>query len=245
MTFKQFSIVPVLTLLLGLAVGCTAGESKPAAAPTEAKLDTVKQRISYTIGVNIGRDFLSQEMDIDADLLAAGLKDIQQQKELRLSDEQMMTEVESYQKEMQARSEARYQAEAEGNLKAGEAFLAEHAAREGVQVTASGLQYRVIEPGEGARPKPTDMVTVHYRGTLIDGTQFDSSYDRGQPATFPVAGVIPGWTEALQLMQPGAKYELVIPSELAYGERGAGRDIGPNAILIFEVELLSIEAEGN
>ena len=116
---------------------------------------------------------------------------------------------------------------------------------EGVVVTESGLQYKIVEPGEGESPGPNDVVTVNYRGTLTDGTQFDSSYDRGQPATFPVSGVIAGWTEALQLMKPGAKWQLVIPSELAYGDRGAGQTIGPNATLVFDVELIKVEKGEN
>ncbi len=127
------------------------------------------------------------------------------------------------------------------NQTEGEAFLTENAKKEGVVVTASGLQYKVLEAGEGDSPMPSDVVTVHYRGTLVDGTQFDSSYDRGQPATFPVGGVIAGWTEALQLMKPGAKWQLVIPADLAYGERGAGQVIGPNSTLLFDVELISVE----
>jgi len=127
------------------------------------------------------------------------------------------------------------------NKALGEAFLAENAKQEGVVVTESGLQYKVIEPGQGDSPGPADVATVHYRGTLIDGTQFDSSYDRGQPATFPVGGVIAGWSEALQMMKPGAKWQLFIPAELAYGERGAGQVIGPNSTLIFDVELISVE----
>jgi len=136
---------------------------------------------------------------------------------------------------------AEMEALAAKNKAAGEAFLAENAKKEGVKVTKSGLQYKIIEEGEGPSPGPSDMATVNYRGTLIDGTQFDSSYDRGQPATFPVGGVIAGWTEALQLMKPGAKWQLFIPSDLAYGERGAGKDIGPNSTLVFDVELLSVE----
>jgi len=244
MSSKHLSTILVAGLLFGLAVGCTAEETKSAKS-SEIKLDTAKSRISYTIGVNIGRDFANQGMDIDPDLLAAGLKDIQGQKELRMTEDQMMAEVESYQKEMQSKAENKMKEMAETNRQQGAAFLAENATKEGVQVTASGLQYKIVEPGEGTTPKSTDMVTVHYRGTLIDGTQFDSSYDRGQPATFPVAGVIPGWTEALQLMKPGAKYQLFIPADLAYGERGAGRDIGPNSTLIFDVELVAVEEGGN
>jgi len=153
----------------------------------------------------------------------------------------MATEIQAFQKEMQAKMVAEMQALAAKNKAAGEAFLAENAKKEGVVVTDSGLQYKIIEEGEGPSPGPSDMATVNYRGTLIDGTQFDSSYDRGQPATFPVGGVIAGWTEALQLMKPGAKWQLFIPADLAYGERGAGKDIGPNSTLVFDVELLSVE----
>ncbi|NOR49896.1 MAG: hypothetical protein GQ530_02525 [Desulfuromonadales bacterium] len=209
------------------------------------KLDTPKSRISYTIGVNIGKDFKSQKMDIDADVLFMGLKDSLAGKELQLTDEEMATEIQTFQQEMQAKITAEMEKAVAKNQVEGEAFLAENANQEGVVVTESGLQYKVLEPGEGDSPGPADMATVHYRGTLIDGTQFDSSYDRGQPATFPVGGVIAGWTEALQLMKPGAKWQLVIPAGLAYGERGAGQNIGPNATLLFEVELISVEKGGS
>jgi FKBP-type peptidyl-prolyl cis-trans isomerase len=144
------------------------------------------------------------------------------------------------QKSAMAKAEEKQIAAAEKNLKAGEAFLAANAKKEGVKTTASGLQYKVIKAGTGASPKPTDIVKVHYTGTLVDGTVFDSSVQRGEPATFPVNGVIPGWTEALQLMKVGDKWQLVIPSKLAYGEQGP-RAIGPNSTLIFDVELLGIE----
>ena len=232
-----FRLFPVM-LLLAFVVGCAAEESK--AAP-ELKLDTPKNRISYTIGVNIGKDFKTQSMDIDTDILVMGLKDSLSGKELKLTDEEMISEIQAFQEEMQAKIMAEMEAVAEKNKAEGVAFLAENAKKEGVVVTESGLQYKVLEPGEGDSPGAADVATVHYRGTLIDGTQFDSSYERGEPATFPVGGVIPGWTEALQLMKPEAKWQLVIPSELAYGERGAGQDIGPNATLVFEVELISVE----
>jgi len=228
--------------LLAFAVGCSAEEAKVA---PELKLDTPKSRISYTIGVNIGQDFKGQQMDVDADVLLMGLKDSMAGKELKLTDEEMMAEIQNLQKEMQAKMVAEMEAATAKNQAEGEAFLAENAKKEGVVVTESGLQYKVIEEGEGNSPGPADVATVHYRGTLVDGTQFDSSYDRGQPATFPVGGVIAGWTEALQLMKPGAKWQLVIPSELAYGERGAGQDIGPNATLLFDVELISVEKGTN
>lgn len=228
--------------LLVFVVGCAAEEVKVA---PEIKLDTPKSRISYTIGVNIGQDFKSQKMDVDADVLLLGLKESLAGKELRLTDEEMANEIQTFQQEMQAKIVAEMEEMSAKNQAAGEAFLAENAKKEGVVVTESGLQYKELEPGEGASPGAEDVATVHYRGTLIDGTQFDSSYDRGQPATFPVGGVIAGWTEALQLMKPGAKWQLVIPAELAYGERGAGQDIGPNATLLFDVELISVEKGEN
>jgi FKBP-type peptidyl-prolyl cis-trans isomerase FklB len=234
-------LIPVMFLLV-FVVGCAAEEAK---AVPELKLDTPKSRISYTIGVNIGQDFKSQKMDVDADVLLMGLKDSMAGKELRLTDEEMVSEIQTFQQEMQAKMAAEMEGLVAKNLAEGKAFLAENAKQEGVVVTETGLQYKILEPGEGDSPEAADVATVHYRGTLIDGTQFDSSYDRGQPATFPVGGVIAGWTEALQLMKPGAKWQLVIPSELAYGERGAGQDIGPNATLLFDVELISVEKGAN
>ena len=231
----------VMTLMVSL-VGCQAEE---AISAPELKLDTPKNRISYTIGVNIGQDFKGQEMDIDPDALLLGLTDLLAGKELKLTDEEMAQEIQAFQQQMQAKMMAAMEEMATKNKTEGEAFLAENAKQEGVVVTESGLQYKVLEPGEGDSPGANDVATVHYRGTLIDGTQFDSSYDRGQPATFPVGGVIAGWTEALQLMKPGAKWQLFIPAELAYGERGAGQDIGPNATLLFDVELISVEKGAN
>jgi FKBP-type peptidyl-prolyl cis-trans isomerase FklB len=228
--------------LLMFVVGCAAEEAKVA---PEVKLDTPKSRISYTIGVNIGQDFKTQNMDIDTDLLLMGLKDSLTGKESRLTDEEMASEIQAFQEKMQAKMVAEMEVATAKNQAAGEAFLAENAKKDGVVVTESGLQYKVLEPGEGDSPAAADVATVHYRGTLIDGKQFDSSYDRGQPATFPVGGVIAGWTEALQLMKPGSKWQLVIPAGLAYGERGAGQDIGPNATLMFDVELISVEKGGN
>ena len=238
MYFRLFTVMIILTYLLG----CAPEEAGSAA---ELKLDTSKNRISYTIGVNIGQDFKSQNMDVDPDVLLMGLKDVLSGKELQLTEEEMVQEVQNFQQEMQAKMAAEMEEMAAKNKAEGEAFLAENAKQEGIVVTESGLQYKILEPGEGDVPGPADLATVHYRGTLIDGTQFDSSYDRGQPATFPVGGVIPGWTEALQMMKPGAKWQLFIPAELAYGERGAGQDIGPNATLLFDVELISVEKEAN
>lgn len=234
--------VVAMLMLLVFAVACAPEEKQVA---KELTLDTPKDRISYTIGVNIGQDFKAQKMDIDPTVLLEGLKDSMDGKELRLTEEEMVSEIQSFQQEMQAKMAAEMEQAASQNIEQGKAFLEENAKKEGVVVTESGLQYMVIEPGEGDSPAANDVATVHYRGTLIDGKQFDSSYDRGQPATFPVGGVIAGWTEALQLMKPGAKWQLFIPSELAYGERGAGQDIGPNSVLLFDVELISVEKGEN
>jgi len=235
-------VVASLMFFALVAVGCTAEEH---VAKPEVKLDTAKNRISYTIGVNIGQDFKTQKMDVDPEILLEGLRDSMAGKDLRLSEEEMVSEIQNFQQEMQAKMAAEMEQMATQNKEEGEAFLAENAKKEGIVVTESGLQYKIIEPGEGDSPGPNDVATVHYRGTLTDGKQFDSSYDRGQPATFPVGGVIAGWTEALQLMKPGAKWQLFIPSELAYGPRGAGPDIGPNAVLTFDVELISVEKGEN
>ncbi|HKL27262.1 MAG TPA: FKBP-type peptidyl-prolyl cis-trans isomerase, partial [Desulfuromonadales bacterium] len=161
--------------------------------------------------------------------------------EPRLSEEEMIAEIQAFQQQLQQQQMEKIQALAEENKVESEAFLKENAEKEGVVVRDSGLQYKVIEPGEGESPEVDSVVTVHYRGMLVDGTEFDSSYSRNEPATFPVNGVIPGWGEALPLMKEGAKWKLFIPADLAYGESGAGEQIGPNAALIFEVELLSIE----
>jgi FKBP-type peptidyl-prolyl cis-trans isomerase FklB len=230
----------VVTIILLYLAGCAPEEANSSSA---VKLDSTKNRISYTIGVNIGQDFKSQQMDIEPDALLMGLKDTLAGKELQLTEEEMVQEIQNFQQEMQAKLVAEMEQQAAKNKAEGEAFLTENAKREGVVVTESGLQYKIIEPGEGEPPGPADVATVHYRGTLIDGTQFDSSYDRGQPAAFPVGGVIAGWSEALQLMKPGAKWQLIIPAELAYGDRGAGQDIGPNSTLLFDVELISVEKE--
>ena len=231
---RQMVAAAVTAAVLLVASGCTAGEKKP-------ELNTVKQKVSYGIGMNIGKDFKQQEIEIDVDLLARGIKDALAGGEPLLTEDQMREAFETYQKEMVAKQESKMKDEAEKNKKAGDDFMAENAKKEGVVTLPSGLQYKVITEGTGKSPKTTDTVTVNYRGTLVDGTEFDSSYKRGEPATFPVSGVIPGWTEALQLMKEGAKWQLVIPSGLAYGERGAGPVIGPNSTLVFEVELIKVQ----
>jgi FKBP-type peptidyl-prolyl cis-trans isomerase FklB len=193
-----------------------------------------KEKISYSIGLNIGRkigsDLKRQSIDIDPNILAKGIQDALSGTNPLLSNDEIQETMVALQKEM-----------SEKQKKRGEAFLSENKKKDGVKTLPSGLQYRVIKAGTGKKPKLNDTVTVHYRGTLIDGTEFDSSFRRGQPVSFPVSGVIPGWTEALPLMQEGAKWQLFIPPDLAYGERGAGGLIGPNATLIFEVELISVQ----
>lgn len=197
-------------------------------------LKTEMEKVSYSLGVNVAKSVQSQGVDnIDAKAIAKAFDDVFEGNELEISEEESAMILQEYFGKLAQKAQ-------EANVEAGRVFLAENAKREGVVTTASGLQYEVMEAGEGDSPKETDQVTVHYHGTLIDGSVFDSSIERGQPATFPVNGVIPGWVEALQLMKPGAKYKLFIPSDLAYGERGAGQMIGPNTTLIFDVELISI-----
>ncbi len=197
-----------------------------------------KDKVSYIIGMDIGNNLKKQSMSVNPKILAKGIEDAVSGAKPLLTEQEVQETMMAFQKEMMAK-----QAEvAKKNKTEGEAFLAENKKKEGVKTLPSGLQYKVMKAGTGKKPKASDTVTVNYRGTLINGTEFDSSYKRGQPATFQVSGVIPGWTEALQLMEQGAKWQLFIPSNLAYGERGApGGLIGPNATLIFEVELISIQ----
>ncbi|MFZ1728768.1 MAG: FKBP-type peptidyl-prolyl cis-trans isomerase [Bacteroidota bacterium] len=210
-------------------------------AQENVDLKTRKDSVSYAIGVNIGQSFKTQKIDADPAIMAAAMNDVLSGKETKLTEENCQTVWMSYQQEMMAAQEKDRQAEGVKNKEAGDKFLAANKTKEGVITTASGLQYKVIKMGDGPKPTTADKVKVHYKGTLIDGKQFDSSYDRGEPAVFPVTGVIPGWTEALLLMPVGSKWEVYLPSNIAYAERGAGQDIGANAALIFTVELLGIE----
>jgi FKBP-type peptidyl-prolyl cis-trans isomerase FklB len=204
-------------------------------------LKSQKDKMSYIIGVDLGKNFQKQQIEIDADIVARGIKDGISGGKLLLSEQEVQEAVAGFQMDMSAKQMELSKKRGEENKKEGEAFLAANQKKEGVKTLPSGLQYKVIQAGSGNSPKLTDEVTAHYRGTLIDGTEFDSSYRRGKPETLPVSGVIPAWTEALQLMKVGSKWQLFVPSNLAYGERGAGRDIGPNAALIFEIELISIQ----
>jgi len=235
MTKKLMVLAALAGLVLIVASGCTpAGDKK-------IELKDLRDKVSYSIGMNIGADFKRQGIDLDPDLIAQAIKDVIKGAPLLLTEAQVKEAITAYQKELEVKMEAKAKADLEKNAKEGAAFLAENGKKEGVKTLASGLQYKVLTPGTGKKPSAADTVSVHYRGTLIDGTEFDSSFKRNEPATFPVSGVIPGWTEALQLMEEGAKWQLVIPAALAYGERGAGQQIGPNSTLIFEVELLKVQ----
>ncbi len=206
--------------------------------------ESIKKDASYVIGRNIGESIVGQNLDVDVDILVSALKEALAGKESRLSEEEMIAVMQKLQQQMAAKAAEEAKAAAAANLKKGEAFLLANGKKEGVMTTKSGLQYRVVKKGDGASPLASDEVTVHYEGRLINNKVFDSSIKRGQPATFPVNGVIKGWTEALQLMKEGAEYELYIPAELAYGTRGAGQDIGPNEVLIFKVSLIKVKKAG-
>jgi FKBP-type peptidyl-prolyl cis-trans isomerase FklB len=208
---------------------------------TPLVLKTQKDKISYAIGLNIGKSLRKDSVDVDSAIFARGVKDAITGAKALLTDDELKATLTTLQGELQARQQEELKKAGDINLKAGEAFLAENKTKQGIVTLPSGLQYKIITPGNGPKPTASDSVTCNYRGTLLDGTEFDSSYKRGQPATFPVSGVIKGWTEAVQLMPVGSKWQIFIPSDLAYGNRGAGNDIGPNATLIFEVELLSIQ----
>jgi len=228
-------IVPLCIILAG----------SPVFAEDKTELKTQKDKLSYAIGMDMGGSLKRNSIDVDIDALVKGLKDALAGGKMMMTEQEQRETLMAFQKEFQVKQQEKMKALAETNKKEGEAFLAENKKKKGVKTLPSGLQYKIITEGKGASPKETDTVTVNYRGTLIDGTEFDSSYKRNEPATFPVKGVIRGWTEALQLMKEGAKWQLFIPSDLAYGERGAGGTIGPNATLIFEVELLKIAPKEN
>ena len=225
MKYGQLFLIAALTLVLG------------ACDQNKVDLSSEKDKLSYSIGFQVGQNLKAQKMDINPNAIAAAIADVMADKESRLTHEQMQTVMMNLQKQkMEARK-----TQAEDSKKAGEAFLVENKKKKGVKVTKSGLQYKVVEKGKGKNPTDKDTVVVHYRGTLIDGTEFDSSYSRNQPAVFPLNQVIPGWTEAVQLMNVGSKIKLFLPPALAYGDRGAPPVIEPGSMLVFEVELLGIE----
>jgi FKBP-type peptidyl-prolyl cis-trans isomerase FklB len=227
-------IIAVLSIVF--LAGSVYAEEK---AEEKSVLKSQRDKVSYIIGMDIGNNIKNQSIDIDLDILSRGLKDILSGKEPLMTGQEIQETMENFKKEMMAKQMERMKEITDKNKKDGEAFLAGNMKKEGVVALPSGLQYKVVKEGTGAIPNATDTVTVNYRGTLIDGTEFDSSERHGQSASFQANAVISGWTEALQLMKVGSKWQLYIPSNLAYGERGAGREIGPNSTLIFDVELLS------
>jgi FKBP-type peptidyl-prolyl cis-trans isomerase FklB len=221
-----------------------ASKSRPsgaAKAQAPLTLKTQKEKISYAIGMNIGTGMHRQSLQIDPNILLRGLKDALAGGKTLMTDEEAKAVMTQLQNEMRKAQQEKMQQAGASNKKEGEAFLDANKSKEGVNVLPSGLQYKILKEGSGPKPTASDTVVCNYRGTLIDGKEFDSSYKRGEPATFPVNGVIKGWTEALQLMPVGSKWQLFLPADLAYGDRGAGADIGPDATLIFEVELMSIQ----
>jgi FKBP-type peptidyl-prolyl cis-trans isomerase FklB len=223
-----------LLAILCFALLVTGAQAKEGAAPS-----TDQEKGSYSLGYKIGLDFREQIGDLDADSLVAGMKAALSGTKPAMSEEEMRDALKNLQQQVMAKQQEKIKQLSEKNLQEGKAFLAKNRQKEGVKTTSSGLQYKVLEKGKGPKPGPEDTVTVQYRGRFINGTEFDSSYKRNEPATFQVNGVIPGWTEALQMMRKGAKWELYIPSNLAYGESGAP-GIPPNSTLIFDVELLDI-----
>ena len=245
-----------LAALLFLAATVTARAEQmgtqqpaPAAAPAQAapgdKPQSLDDKASYIIGFNLGSNLKKQEIPVNGDLIVKGLRDGLGGAPGLLTDEEIQAVMTEFQQKMMAQQQAKMTAAGEKNKKEADAFLASNKTKQGVVTTASGLQYQIVQEGTGPTPKPTDQVTVHYKGALLDGKVFDSSYDRNEPATFIVSQVIPGWVEALQLMKVGTKAKLFIPPTLAYGEAGAGQDIGPNSLLIFDVELIKTEAPPN
>ena len=211
-----------------------------AASLAQAELQTLEQKASYAVGINFANSVKMQGIKLDADSVVQGIKDGLSGNQTALTVPQMQEALTAYKEQLINQQKQQQSAQSEENKKAGNAFLSANKNKPGVVTLASGLQYRVLKSGNGASPKLTDKVTTHYRGTLIDGTEFDSSFSRNQPATFPVKGVIAGWTEALQLMKKGDKWQLFIPSHLAYGDNAVGQHIQPGSTLIFEIELLNI-----
>lgn len=229
MKHYAFTVIVPLGLLAGLGW-----------ASDELRLESETDRINYSVGYQIGGDFKRQDVELNADALMRGIHDALAAAKPLMGREEVSRTLFDLKRRIVKQQREEAAKTAQMNLEQGKAFLAENAKKDGVSVRPSGLQFRVLQEGAGKTPGAMDTVTVHYRGTMIDGTEFDSSYARNQPATFAVGGVIPGWTEALQLMREGAKWELYVPPELAYGERGMGSRIPPNSTLVFEVELVSL-----
>ncbi len=233
-------LLPTLALALAFSIRAQDAKSADAKPAAQANDPALKDKVSCFIGTQIGQDFQRNGLDLNLEVFVQAIKDAMEKKQPKYSEAELETAMQQFQLQMMAKQQAAKAEAAGSNTAEGDKFLAENGKRDGVKTTASGLQYEVLKKADGPKPVAADTVTVHYRGTLLSGKEFDSSYSRNMPASFPLTGVIPGWTEGLQLMNVGSKFKFFIPSKLAYGERGAGEDIGPNATLVFEVELLSI-----
>lgn len=225
----------VTAAIMGLAM------STAMAASDATSLATDKDKLSYSIGVDLGKNFKNQGIEVNPETLAKGMQDGMSSDHVQLSDEQMKDVLSKFQKELMAKRSAEFSKKAEENKTKGQSFLSSNKSKAGVVVLPSGLQYKIVQEGNGTKPGKADTVTVEYTGTLIDGTVFDSTEKSGKPATFQVSQVIPGWTEALQLMSPGSTWEVYVPSDLAYGSRSVGGPIGPNETLIFKIHLISVK----
>lgn len=233
----RIGIVVLVSFVLALS-GCSEGQKS-----TDVSLETLSQKVSYSVGYDVARNFKENDFNLEVAVVLAGLNDAQKGVEPRLNEEQIAATMAEFQQYMLERHQKQADAQAQVNVAEGDAFLAANKLKEGVVTLDSGLQYKVVTEGSGRKPLADDVVQVHYSGTLIDGTPFDSSYDRGEPAEFPVSRVIAGWTEALQLMSEGSKWQLVIPANLAYGDQAMGGVIAPNSVLVFDVELLKVISE--
>lgn len=227
--------------LLSIALAAAVIAAAPVRAQQSSQLTSEFERSSYAVGIAFGRSLKQQGIkEVNVDLVIKGLTDEVGGKPLALSEDEFRTIYHAFQQEMISKIGKARDLAARDNKVAGDAFLAQNSKQNGVATLPSGLQYKVLNPGTGAKPDDGDTVTAHYRGTLIDGIEIDNTYRRGAPATFPLKGSIAGWREALKLMPVGAKWQIVVPPELAYSKQGAGRNIGPNATLIFEIELISV-----
>ena len=233
-------IIALLCCALFLTVACKK-EEKVETPKEPTALSTQMEKVSYSIGMDIGNTIKQQGLDVDPEFVALGMSHAFANATTLLTPEQAKEVLMQWQQELMQKRVEEIKKQAEENAAKGKAFLEENAKKDGVVTLESGLQYEIIEDGNGTSPAEDDVVTVHYKGTLIDGTEFDSSYSRNQPATFPVNGVIKGWTEALQKMKTGGHWKIYVPAELAYGERQAGPKIGPNSTLVFDVTLLSVQ----
>jgi FKBP-type peptidyl-prolyl cis-trans isomerase FklB len=230
---KEMRLLCITALIIAFFVSQVAAET--------VSLKSEKGKRSYSIGNDIGNNLKKQPFEVDADLLARGLKDALTGKKTAMTDQEMKDVLTALQKELMAKRVSQIKEISDKNKKDGEAFLAENKKKPGIITLPDGLQYKIIQEGTGKIPVLTDKVKVNYKGSIIDGTEFDSSYKRGEPLVYDIAKFIPGWKEALTLMKVGSKWEIYVPSELAYGEPGSGQVIGPNSVLIFEMELISIE----